>query len=679
MNAKTPKAPKAAKSNAAFAPPGAAPADLSPRPPVFEMIALDRLSLAPENARFGKAYEPEGIKALAGSIAADRVQQPLSVYRDGDAWQVWDGGRRLAALQLLASQKALPATLAAGVPCLVDTDATAARLRSLTTFVRENMHPADEFLAYKAAFDAGLDPNQIAAACAVTAPRVRQLLRLNAAAPEVIEALRENRIALDVAEAFTLTDDLDRQRDILTGMKPNTTAWAVKSALRSGSIAANAELALFVGRDAYLEAGGTILTDLFSREGDAFSDGALVRRLAEDKMLAIDAQLREEGWAWVRRVDYSYEVGQGCRRATSAIGDGEEVWTSDLKARAGVFVHLDRQGQAQLSRGWEEAKARQEKPAPKTAAATDPARFGFGHGGHAKLTMIATQATRVALVRKPEAAYDALLTTLAWGAFRKPQYGAVTETNASRLSVDPVHNMPAVTVEGMDEMDRLRARWNGVLPTGRVAFCDYVAGLSAADKAELLAICFADTIHAGEAKNDGYDRKPTRWRHLGWMANHAGADVAGAWTPDAEFLKGASKDALTDAIKTTPEAAEGNWSTAKKKELVTYAAGLAERHGWRPKLLAEFADPAAFADPEPPPPQAAGATREFDEDVFVQLLVTNFQEMGVEMDEDALEAQARKCLRANQEQATEDGEPLLLTEEEATAMAELWDCHGDDD
>src|SRR3546814_20587031 len=61
-------------------------------------------------------------------------------------------------------------------------------------------------------------------------------------------------------------------------------------------------LVQYVGIEAYLAAGGSVTRDLFSstdQEVAALTDGALVQKLATDK-LAQDAQaLAGEGWKWI--------------------------------------------------------------------------------------------------------------------------------------------------------------------------------------------------------------------------------------------------------------------------------------------------------------------------------------------------------------------------------------------
>lgn len=573
--------------------------------PKLETAGLLKLALAPENARFGRPYGKDELKALAASIeAVGRLLHPLSGYRtpDSDVIQIWDGGRRLAAIQALyeslPKKSPVKAYLQAGVPVLVDDTNDRARLHSMATFVRQAMHPADEFLAYNEMFDAGQDHGEIAAACAVSTLRVRQLLRLRGVAPEILQAFRDGKLALDMVEAFTLSDDHARQLKVFGQLNKNWRAWDVKSHLQEGAVGAHDAWAQFVGLKAYEAAGGRLLVDLFSNREDAdWADGALVTRLATEKMHAMVTKVKAEGWEFVEHIapNRSYSFDNGYARE----GD-KKAWTPEFKATAGVFIVLDYNGHAEVRRGYFRAKGTGtgEAAKPKTRAQENPALYGFSHVGHLTMTAVATHAARVGLIRKPEAAYDALLTHLAWMEFRH----GTSSDSASALSARAY--VPNAKVAGGDEVARLHAAWAARLPNGRIALCDYVAALPADEKAQLLALCFAESLDATEGKIDMV--RPARWRHLGWIARHADVDMAQAWTPDADFLKGAGKPALIEAARAlgndSPKLAD-----AKKGELVAYVAARAAEAHWTPELLAKLTDVAPEED------KAADAAGDDDE------------------------------------------------------------------
>ena len=90
------------------------------------------------------------IPELAASIQRVGLLQNLIVIAaaDGEHYEVVAGGRRLAALKLLAKKHRI--SKECDVPCLLVADGTA-RTASLTENVqREAMHPADQFEAFAA-------------------------------------------------------------------------------------------------------------------------------------------------------------------------------------------------------------------------------------------------------------------------------------------------------------------------------------------------------------------------------------------------------------------------------------------------------------------------------------------------------------------------------------------------
>lgn len=567
----------------------------------LQRIPLANLWMAEENARHDTKKLGD-IEALRASIieVGDLID-PLHAYEADGEFKVWDGGRRLAALKGLG--KKLPPALKEGVPVLVSASREAALLLSAATFIREAMHPADEFLNYKRLFDAGMAPERIAAACAVTTARVRQLLRMKDVAPAIIDAMRAGELSLDMVEAFTLSHDHEKQLSVLAAVREGgqLSAWRIKGAFKAEALDPTNRWAELVGREAYEAAGGTFLQDLFSSHEDdeLWADKALAMSLAEAKVQALIAEAEAEGWARVTFMayetvsrDYNNTWQKGLERAAGAEQMGPEK-------RAGVRLYLvqDYNGKIERKHFRPIAKA----GAPEAAAEKlDPALYGWGHKGHGVMTQVATEATRVGLLRNPEAAFDAMLTHLAWVALATyPREG----TASALLEELRAGRAPDVEVEGAEEWDAAREAWTArfgeflpnrygeATPETRTGFCDAVAALTPDEKAALLAFSFGSTLWAYEDKNNY--RQKARWAHLGWIARRAGVDMTAAWTPDAEFLKGGSKDALLGALGELGHA--GAWASAPKKEMVATVAATAKRERWLPKLLRDL-----VAAPEAP-------------------------------------------------------------------------------
>lgn len=569
-----------------------------------QKFALADTFIAKENVRADTAHDPDKIALLAGSIRHfGKLLEPLKAYIDADGKAaVWDGGRRWTALKLIeADGDGVGAVIIEAVDVFITTQDEASAA-SLATFVREDQHPADEFLAYNAKFDEGMTAEQIAAAFAVEAADVAKLLRFRTLAPEIFEAFRAGRFGLDVAFAFTLTTDQDKQRALLSAHPADKdfSAQAVKRALTEGAVTAGDKWARFIGREAYEAAGGTFLMDLFSqgRADEQWSNGDLVRELAQRKLRETEEAFLADGWSKVivSQDSYGWQGGYTAMKAEGPTKKGKpREFTAEQKARGVVFIVFGWQ-EHEVKVGYEKAAKSKTTALPKP----DQALYGWGHGGHHILTQVATDVTRYAIANNPEAAADALLVTLAWGVLHKPQWQhSNSHQMASNLGVD--HRFSSRVKEGADVMgadllaEDLRA-WSDRLPKEMVAFCEAVAALGVADKMLLTAHCFAATIDGIEAQIGIGDAD--KRRHLGWMARHAKADVQNAWTPGYEFVKGGSKDALLGVITEVGNTPPG--ANAKKADLVGIVEHNALENGWRPQLLRNFMD-VKDAEPKPKP------------------------------------------------------------------------------
>ena len=126
------------------------------------LVPLSRLVLRPTGRNVRKTPRMS-IPELAASIRRVGLLQNLIVIAsaDGEHYEVVAGGRRLAALKLLAKKHRISKEWE--VPCLLVADGTA-RTASLTENVqREAMHPADQFEAFAALVAEGRPIEDIAA------------------------------------------------------------------------------------------------------------------------------------------------------------------------------------------------------------------------------------------------------------------------------------------------------------------------------------------------------------------------------------------------------------------------------------------------------------------------------------------------------------------------------------
>lgn len=374
-------------------------------------IPLNKLKKSPKNVR--KVPHSGGeIEARAASIAAKGVLQPLVVEPERDEageptgfYLVTIGeGRRLAQC-LRASRREIRKT--EPVRCVIDTLNDAAEISLDENVSRTDMHPADQFEAFRDLGERkGWGPEEIGARFGVSAHVVRQRLRLGAVSPKLLAVYREEGLTLEQLMAFGVTEDHARQEQVYESLSFNRSPHLIRRAMTEAKIPADDRRAVFVGVEAYAEAGGAILRDLFTDDrGGWLEDVALLDRLVAEKLTALATELREtEGWKWAQaHVDYPTSHGLTTRiyprrleRSTEdeakiaalseaydalteqwgevedlppdveaklaqmdaelqAYGDGYGFDPDDI-ARAGVFVVLGHDGQARVERGWVRAE-----------------------------------------------------------------------------------------------------------------------------------------------------------------------------------------------------------------------------------------------------------------------------------------------------------------------------------
>ena len=176
----------------------------------IQTIKLSQLRLSPLNVRH---VRPKAIDQLAADIAAHGLLQNLVVYAEGSKFKVAAGGRRYRALKQLEKARTIPACHPVAVD--VRDKAEAVELSLAENVQREAMHCADAVIAYGALCREGLPPDDIAARFGVAVGYVRKVLRLAALCPEALKCLARDEIGMEAAQALTLTEHHDRQREAL--------------------------------------------------------------------------------------------------------------------------------------------------------------------------------------------------------------------------------------------------------------------------------------------------------------------------------------------------------------------------------------------------------------------------------------------------------------------------------
>jgi ParB family chromosome partitioning protein len=584
-----------------------------------------KLKLAPENVRQdgGKNDDVSGLADSIGSRVG--LINPLSGYVEDGCYFVTTGGRRRRALLRLQREKRLPVDIKVnGVPFVVKPKAIAVEASLAENEARAAMTLAQQIQSYADLASKGLEPHEIGAVTSSSALRVAQLLRLSRVPAPVFEAFTKEQIDLDVLKAFASSTDTARQAAVWEQLSEGggyVHAHSVRSLLRNGTVSGTNSRALFVGRTAYLEAGGGIENDLFAaRDTEIWLDGALVEQLALDKLDVLAERVRAEGWGDVQIIEKSYgyqgrlerayparremtEAETAAFEAATAIIRSEDAcpyqqaeafstkqeleeavrqWTDEERAAGTVFIYVEHQGKVTIERGWF---------APQRSASSGGAGLGgggvkpaFGHAGHERMTRIATTAVRNAVALSPTVAFDADLAHKAWFLFRQMYQQGYALPDQSR-GAEPAEG---ITVRGDREFEDLYGSWDDRLPRNYLEFFPAIVALSQSEKMELFALCVGASINAVSQRAD-YHRERA-WAQLGLIAAHAGVDMAAAWTPEAEFLKGASKSVLLQSLRDMEVDAEPH-AKEPKGVLVEVVARSAKKAKWVPPMLAALTTP----------------------------------------------------------------------------------------
>ena len=299
-------------------------------------IPFDKLRLSQANVRHVKAGVSIG--ELAEDIARRTLLASLTVRPVMDAdgvetgsYEIPAGGRRFRALELLVKQKRLNKT--APVPCIVRTDGIAEEDSLAENIQRAPLHPLDQFRAFRAMREKGIGEEEIAAAFFVSAAVVKQRLRLAAVSPALLDVYAADEMTLEQLMAFTVSPDHDRQEQVWAAISQGYSRepYTIRRMLTEETVRASDRRARFVTLDAYEEAGGTILRDLFqSDDGGWLQDAGLLDRLVSEQLRDEAKTIAAEGWKWIETApEFAYGHSYGMRRLT-----GDPVPPTDAEKQA---------------------------------------------------------------------------------------------------------------------------------------------------------------------------------------------------------------------------------------------------------------------------------------------------------------------------------------------------------
>jgi ParB family chromosome partitioning protein len=280
-------------------------------------VALSQLWLSEEdNVRDRNSVSSEGIKQMSAMLLSQGQINPLVVSKTEDnQYTVHAGGRRLRGFWLLREQGKIKEDFAVQVR---EVDPSVAIDISLVeNLSQEPMHPVDEFLAFRRLADKGQSPEQIAKAFGCKVLHVKRRMKLGEVHSDLLAQFREGNVTLDQIMALASCDDQQRQLQAWNTLPTwQRSDHQIRQHLAEDQVPADDDRVQLVGLDNYLQAGGSVRTDLFSEDGrgELLTDVGLLEMLVSEKLEAAAEQLRGEGWAWVQILqNYGYEERQKIR------------------------------------------------------------------------------------------------------------------------------------------------------------------------------------------------------------------------------------------------------------------------------------------------------------------------------------------------------------------------------
>jgi ParB family chromosome partitioning protein len=587
-------------------------------------IPLNKLVAWDGNVR-KTAGADAALHELAASIAAHGLLQSLVVRKHKKGkFAVVAGARRLVALQLLAESGRIKPDYV--VACQVlGNEVDAAEISLVENTLREAMHPADEFEAFRALVDSGTSEADVAARFGVTEAVVSKRLKLARVSPMIIAAYRRDEVSLAQVMAFAVSDDHTAQERVFENLSDrNHEPDDIRDALTEHEIAATDRRVRFVTLAAYEQAGGGVRRDLFCEDdsGIFILDTALLDRLVAQKLDTQAAAVRAEGWKWVEirpSFDYADWSGYGrrheqsvpfsaeeqaeydklvaeydaiydqdhdlteeqqarCDEITARCGELEdrEFWPPETLAIAGAPVSINDSGAVDVRRGY---------VAPEDAAAlrtveADDADGGASDGDEPavpvsslphtlteSLTTHRTAALAAALSQQPKIALAAVVHAMALQCFHSYVHESCLEISLQDVSLKLAEGSKArqLLETGADT-------WYERLPADADGLWAWCLAQSQDRLLDLLAFCAAYKVNAVQRKADRADS--SRFLHAQALADALSLDMKEWFTPTAEnYFSKVTKDGIVEALKEARDGAVAPaWLKAKKSDLASPSA-----------------------------------------------------------------------------------------------------------
>lgn len=263
-------------------------------------VTLDQLVVSRKNMR---KFNPDSGDDLVESIRVFGIIQPLTVACKGDKYEVIAGARRLAALRALKYAEPIPVHVIEN-----DQHGDALWMSVIENFNRRAPHDWELWEAVKRLSNAAVyTPAMLAKILNQPVDAIKRAERLGKLHPDIFNALKNGDIGDHEAKAYAAVSNTKLQCEVFEN--PNI-KWAsdIRKAYGFGTYSVIDALK-YVGKQAYQDAGGTVVEDLFSTSVSVSDEQLLFQmkstkqgendeRLA--KQYGIEALLAEPGESWVR-------------------------------------------------------------------------------------------------------------------------------------------------------------------------------------------------------------------------------------------------------------------------------------------------------------------------------------------------------------------------------------------
>jgi ParB/RepB/Spo0J family partition protein len=270
----------------------------------LEFATIDQLDIAPENPR--SQINDNSIFDLADNIEIKGILTPLMAYKKAKRFQVVGGGRRLRALRHLLERKSIAPDMPIPLTIIPKDQATEAGI--IDNLSREKLSDYDEVILFTSPALEHMTDASIARHFGRSAKYVAQRRKI-ASLPKTVMALFQADV-LNFDKMMGLSYFANEPEDVILdwAKQANASGWMTGDRLRQEYLNGQAEWenrpeAKFVTREAYIDAGGALESDLFV-ETTYVVDPKLMRQLAEDSIrkTAMDT-LKQQGWKWIEECD----------------------------------------------------------------------------------------------------------------------------------------------------------------------------------------------------------------------------------------------------------------------------------------------------------------------------------------------------------------------------------------